>query len=92
MAQGLNGVESLPRGAGPQRPAPPCSMLEEGKEVFRRASSFWRSEGGQDLVEYSLLMAAICLMGAAVFIGMGNYTSGLWFIVNSRLASANQAS
>jgi Flp pilus assembly pilin Flp len=53
--------------------------------------ALWREENGTDLVEYTLLMAAICLAGAAMFIGMGSNTSSLWGIVNSRLAS-NQPS
>lgn len=53
---------------------------------------FARDEGGQDLVEYSLLLAFVCLVGAAAFIGMGQNTSALWTIVNTRLAAANQSS
>jgi Flp pilus assembly pilin Flp len=53
---------------------------------------FWRDDRGQDLVEYSLLLAFVCLAGAAMFIGMGRNVNGLWSIVNSRLASANQSS
>jgi len=52
--------------------------------------SFWKSEEGQDLVEYTLLLAFIALVGAAVFIGMGSTTSGIWTIVNSRFAAANE--
>ncbi len=48
-------------------------------------------ESGQDLIEYSLLLAFICLVGAAMFISMGSTTSGIWSVVNSRLASANQS-
>jgi Flp pilus assembly pilin Flp len=55
-------------------------------------SSFWRDERGQDLVEYSLLLAFVCLVGAASFIGMGKTTGSLWSIVNNRLAAANQSS
>jgi Flp pilus assembly pilin Flp len=55
-------------------------------------SSFWRDERGQDLVEYSLLLAFVSLAGAALFIGMGQTTSSLWSIVNARLAAANQSS
>jgi len=51
-----------------------------------------RDEQGQDLVEYSLLLAFVCLVGAAMFIGMGQTTAGLWTTVNSRLAAANQPS
>ena len=54
-------------------------------------TSFCRDENGQDLIEYSLLLAFIALAGAAVFIGMGSTTSGIWTIVNSRLAAANES-
>jgi len=53
---------------------------------------FGCDETGQDLIEYSLLLAFIALAGAATFIGMGSTTSGIWSIVNSRLAAANQSS
>jgi Flp pilus assembly pilin Flp len=53
---------------------------------------FWRDERGQDLVEYSLLLAFVCLAGAAMFISMGRNVNGIWTVVNTRLASANQSS
>lgn len=53
-------------------------------------SSFLRDESGQDLVEYSLLLAFVALAGAAALIGMGQLTGGLWSTANSRLAAANQ--
>ena len=57
---------------------------------------FWRQffedQQGQDLVEYSLLLAFVCLAGAATFIAMGTTVSGIWSIANNRLASANCAS
>ena len=56
------------------------------------AESFWEDERGQDMVEYSLLLAFVCLSGAALFIGMGRSSSTLWGIVNSRLAAASQSS
>ena len=55
-------------------------------------TSFWEDERGQDLLEYSLLLAFVALTGAALFIGMGQTTSTLWGIVNTRLAAANQSS
>ncbi len=58
-------------------------------EVMRR---FFADDRGQDLVEYSLLLAFIGLVGAALFIGMGQSSSSIWSIVNSRVSSANQAS
>ena len=53
---------------------------------------FWEDERGQDIVEYSLLLAFVCLSGAALFLGMGASTRTLWGIVNTRLAAANQSS
>ena len=68
--------------------------MDRGKcevDVSLRAS-FWEDERGQDMVEYSLLLAFVCLSGAVLFIGMGSTTKTLWGIVNSRLAAANQSS
>jgi Flp pilus assembly pilin Flp len=53
---------------------------------------FMRDDGGQDLIEYSLLLVFIALVGAAAYIGMGISTTALWRTANSRLASANQGS
>ena len=59
---------------------------------MRIRRSFWEDERGQDLVEYSLLLAFVCLVGAAMYMGVGKSSSTLWSIVNSRLAAANQSS
>jgi len=48
-------------------------------------------DSAQDLVEYSLILAFVCLAGAAMFIGMGGTTRSLWSIMNTRLTNANQA-
>ena len=56
------------------------------------AVRFLRKTEGQDLIEYSLLMAFICLSGAAAIIGMGGGISTLWTIVNNRLSSAASGS
>lgn len=51
--------------------------------------SFLREEQGQDLVEYTLLLAFVCLASAALFIGAGNQLTGIWSVANSRLVAAN---
>jgi Flp pilus assembly pilin Flp len=48
-----------------------------------------RGEEAQDLIEYSLLLAAVALAGAAAIISMGNISTGIWTKVNSRLANSN---
>jgi Flp pilus assembly pilin Flp len=52
---------------------------------------FLRDEQGQDLIEYTLLLAFVCLASATFFIGAGKSVSGIWTATNSRLASANTA-
>jgi Flp pilus assembly pilin Flp len=52
-------------------------------------SNFINDEQGQDLIEYTLLLAFVALASAAVFIGAGNSISGIWTQANSRLTNAN---
>jgi Flp pilus assembly pilin Flp len=49
-----------------------------------------REESGQNLLEYTLLLAAIALAASAFVLGVGQLTFGLFSIANSRLASASQ--
>ena len=56
------------------------------KELFVR---FIRDEQGQDLIEYTLLLAFVCLASAALFIGAGNTLAGIWSTTNSILVNAN---
>ena len=51
--------------------------------------NFWHDEQGQDLIEYTLLMAFVALSSAALFIGAGSSVQGIWQTVNSQLAAAN---
>ena len=52
-------------------------------------SELLRGSNGQDLLEYSLLLAFVALAGAAVFVSMGNTSAGIWTTVNSRLSNAS---
>lgn len=54
-------------------------------------SNFIRDERGQDLIEYTLLLAFICLTSATLFMGAGTSVSGIWASTNSQLAAANTA-
>ena len=40
--------------------------------------SFWREDRGQDVVEYTLLMAAMALACAALLIPMQTEVGGIW--------------
>lgn len=49
---------------------------------------FLSDEQGQDLIEYTLLMAFVALASAALFIGAGNSINSIWTTANGQLANA----
>jgi Flp pilus assembly pilin Flp len=51
---------------------------------------FWQDESGQDLIEYTLLLAFVALVAAGLFIQAGNVTAGIWGTANSVLGSVNK--
>jgi Flp pilus assembly pilin Flp len=51
--------------------------------------TFWNDEQGQDLIEYTLLMAFVALASAALFLGAGGSIKGIWVTTNNQLAQAN---
>jgi Flp pilus assembly pilin Flp len=72
-------------------------LEDSAARVFRNEecemASFLRrylnDEQGQDLIEYTLLLAFVCLASAALFISAGGSVSGIWSATNSQLAVAN---
>ena len=59
---------------------------------LRLTRGFISDESGQDLLEYSLLLAFIALAGAAALLNMSGLTNTLWTVANNNLAAANSAS
>jgi Flp pilus assembly pilin Flp len=59
---------------------------------MKAIQNFWSDEQGQDLIEYTLLMAFVALASAALFLGAGGSISGIWSTSNSQLAAANLTS
>jgi len=60
--------------------------------AIRILGGFISDETGQDLIEYSLLLAFVALAGAAVFTGISSSVNSIWSAANSRLAAANSGS
>jgi Flp pilus assembly pilin Flp len=50
--------------------------------------NFWSDDQGQDLIEYTLLMAFVALASAALFISAGSSVSKIWNTTNSQLSTA----
>lgn len=49
---------------------------------------FVKDEQGQDLIEYTLLMAFIALLSAAIFVNAGKSISGIWGVASNQLSNA----
>jgi Flp pilus assembly pilin Flp len=55
----------------------------------RLLRELWLYDQGQDLIEYTLVLAAIGLSSAVLFIGSGSDVKGIWSISNCELTAAN---
>lgn len=49
---------------------------------------FWQDESGQDLIEYTLLMAFVALASASIFVSAGSSISGIWGTASNQLSNA----
>jgi Flp pilus assembly pilin Flp len=58
---------------------------------MRTLRTLWIDESGQDLIEYTLLMAFVALASAALFLGAGKSIMGIWATTNAQLSAANAA-
>jgi Flp pilus assembly pilin Flp len=56
--------------------------------VNPHVTGFWHHEDGQDLVEYSLLLAFIALAAISILSSVSGSVSSLWTSINSKLTSA----
>jgi Flp pilus assembly pilin Flp len=54
-------------------------------------AALWKIEEGQDLVEYSLLVAFIVVASAALMFANGGAIQGILFVTTNNLNAANQA-
>lgn len=51
-------------------------------------TSFWHGDQGQDLIEYTLLLAFVALASAALLIGAGGSVQNIWTATNNQLSAA----
>lgn len=61
----------------------------DSRGAMNRFTNLWNDERGQDLIEYTLLMAFVALAAAGLFLGAGGNVKGMWVATNSQLAVAN---
>ncbi len=55
------------------------------KNLLKR---FMQDESGQDLIEYTLLLAFVALASASLFLSAGGSISGIWNSGSTQLANA----
>jgi len=58
---------------------------------FKTILAVLTNQLGQDLIEYSLLLAFVCLASAGLFLNTGNSGKGIWTTTSSRLSAATLA-
>lgn len=51
-------------------------------------AQFWNDDRGQDLIEYTLMLAFVALASAALFSSAGGSISTIWSTTNSQLSTA----
>ncbi|HWZ32740.1 MAG TPA: hypothetical protein VNX18_15465 [Bryobacteraceae bacterium] len=56
---------------------------------MKQLTAFLKQDAGQDLTEYALLLAFVCLASAGIFLVAGSSFVGIWTASNSRLAAGN---
>jgi Flp pilus assembly pilin Flp len=49
---------------------------------------FWADDGGQDLIEYTLMLAFVALASAALFVGAGHSINTIWSKAGAQLSTA----
>ena len=54
---------------------------------MRRIAELLKDEQGQDLIEYTLLLAFVMMASAAMYINAGGSVTGIWTVANTNLNS-----
>ncbi len=64
-------------------------LYEAAGAVLRALCGLWIQDQGQDLIEYTLLLAFVAFASAALFVLAGGSIAGIVSVSNSQLAAAN---
>jgi Flp pilus assembly pilin Flp len=58
------------------------------KQALKLVRSFWKDDAGQDLIEYTLLLAFVALASGALFLSAGGSINVIWTVANNELSVA----
>jgi Flp pilus assembly pilin Flp len=56
--------------------------------MSNKINQFWNDEEGQDLIEYTLVLAFVALSSAALFTKAGSSVKTIWSATSSSLGNA----
>jgi Flp pilus assembly pilin Flp len=73
---------------GENRNAPLGERKKEKKMTMSFMQKFWQDESGQDLIEYTLLLAFVALASASLFVSAGSSVSAIWGSASTQLTNA----
>jgi Flp pilus assembly pilin Flp len=59
--------------------------------MSNKINQFWNDEEGQDLIEYTLLLAFVALASATLFTKAGSSVKTIWSAASTSLGNAAQA-
>jgi Flp pilus assembly pilin Flp len=65
----------------------PAHRLTGRKVDMRITAELLKGEQGQDLVEYTLLLAFVMMASAAMYVNAGGSVTGIWTVTNTQLNS-----
>jgi Flp pilus assembly pilin Flp len=66
-----------------------CALGRYDPAMKQTLLTLLSDETGQDLIEYTLLMAFVALASATLFMSVGTSIAGIWATTNSQLTAAN---
>jgi Flp pilus assembly pilin Flp len=56
--------------------------------MYKLLTNVLKNDQGQDLIEYTLLIAFVALASAALFLGAGGSITTIWTATNTQLSNA----
>jgi Flp pilus assembly pilin Flp len=65
------------------------TKVNQMEKLLSHLRNFIRDDNGQDLIEYTILLAFVCVASSAFIVNSGHSVSGIWTATNSRLTAAN---
>lgn len=73
---------------GIARPPNTCQYAFMGSLLLAISARFLKDERGQDLVEYTLLVAFIALASAGIYVDAGTNVANIWSSASTQLSNA----